>query len=387
MVENDVINTIDNKPEVVQPIEAVKSPVISDEENSSISNENQLEMIVRSGITNSPTIPCASSNVNNSSDGSIDSTKITTAHHSQISPQIYGSSKGESASIAETASVFEPHTCEDCIKKDAEIVNLRKRITNLEFLYDSLSDLYERQKSDLFKDNEIKMLKVGFQLAIVDAIHALKSPTSPSVSPSADTSNPNMHYPNSSSCVKTVKPFESENVTICNQASASELPSSEFFQGIKKVTQTNPSDLVLTEDNLFLKSSGNDTSLKIDNDVELTSGNYHPMQSYIQKNEFSDLKCNQPNVCFRFLDSRCMSSNCKYLHICKFHVFSRCMNNFCKYPHVDICKRFSSGRCFGCAKHHIKLPIKSRSRFHKTGPQNQRFLGRRRKYSRPPPLP
>ena len=69
---------------------------------------------------------------------------------------------------------------------------------------------------------------------------------------------------------------------------------------IKKVTQTNPSDPVLTEDNLFLKSSGNDTSLKIDNDVELTSGNYHPMQSYIQKNEFSDLKCDQPNVCFGF---------------------------------------------------------------------------------------
>lgn len=86
MVENDVINTIDNKPEVVQPIEAVKSPVISDEENSSISNENQLEIIVRSGITNSPTIPCASSNVNNSSDGSIDSAKITTTHQSQITP-------------------------------------------------------------------------------------------------------------------------------------------------------------------------------------------------------------------------------------------------------------------------------------------------------------
>ena len=61
-----------------------------------------------------------------------------------------------------------------------------------------------------------------------------------------------------------------------------------------------------------------------------------------------------------------MSSNCKYLHICKFHVFSRCTNNLCKYHHVDICKQFC-GRCFDCAKHHIKLPIKSRSRFHKTG--------------------
>jgi hypothetical protein len=75
MVENDVMNTIDNQPEVVQPIEAVKSPVILDEENSSISNANQLEAIVQSGITNSPTIPRASSNVNNSSDGSIDFAK------------------------------------------------------------------------------------------------------------------------------------------------------------------------------------------------------------------------------------------------------------------------------------------------------------------------
>jgi hypothetical protein len=72
---------------------------------------------------------------------------------------------------------------------------------------------------------------------------------------------------------------------------------------IQKVTQTIPSDLVLTEDNLFLKSSGNDTSLKIENDVKLTSSYSHPKQSIYSKNEFSDLKCNQPNVCFRFLDS------------------------------------------------------------------------------------
>ena len=53
--------------------------------------------------------------------------------------------------------MFEPRTCEDCLQKDEEIVNLKKRIINLELLYDSLSDLYERQNSDLFKDKEIKI--------------------------------------------------------------------------------------------------------------------------------------------------------------------------------------------------------------------------------------
>ena len=139
------------------------------------------------------------------------------------------------------------------------------------------------------------------------------------------------------------------------------------------------------------------------------------MQSNIQKNELNDFTRNKPNVCFNFLDSRCISNNCKYLHICKFFVFSRCTNNLCKYPHVDICKKFSSGRCFGCTKAHIESPIKGRSRLHKTGlPRShlnpakstkhfkscnfahvssdaggrfktQPFLGQRRRHSRPPP--
>ena len=137
--------------------------------------------------------------------------------------------------------------------------------------------VFTSTRSDLFKDNEIKMLKFGFQLTIVDALHAIKSKTPPRVYLLADTSAPNIHYQNSSSCIKTaVKPFEPENVIKCNQASASEIPSSEFSQGFKKVTQTNPTDLVLTEDNLFLKSSVNDTPLKTDNEVKLASVNYLP---------------------------------------------------------------------------------------------------------------
>ena len=149
--------------------------------------------------------------------------------------------------------MFEPHTCEDCLKKYAEIVNLKKRIINHEFLYNGLSDLYESQNSDLFKDKEIKLLKVGFQLAIVEAIHTLNSPTPPRIPHLADTSA-NIHY---------------QNLSV-HQASASVLPSSEFSQGIKKVMQPNQTDLVSTEDNLLLKSSVNDTSLKSDNAVELT---------------------------------------------------------------------------------------------------------------------
>ena len=350
MVVNDEIITNDNQPEVIQPPEVKKSHLISIEENSTNSNDNQLEVIVPIGIVNSPSIPRVSNNDKNSSPGSIDSAKITTYHQPQITPQISCSSKDELTCNAKKASVFEPHTCEDCLKKDAEIVNLKKRIINLEFLYDSLSDLYERQNSDLFKDKEIKLLKVGFQLAIVEAIHTLNSPTQPRIPHLADTSA-NIHYQNSS----------------VHQASASVLPSSEFSQGIKKVTQPNHTDLASTEDNLLLKSSVNDTSLKSDNAVELTSGNSYTMQSNIQKNELNDFTRNQPNVCFNFLDSRCISSNCKYLHICKFYVFSRCTNNLCKYPHVDICKKFSSGRCFGCTKAHIESPIKGRSRLHKTG--------------------
>ena len=116
-----------------------------------------------------------------------------------------------------------------------------------------MSDLYERQNSNLFKDKEIKLLKVGFQLAIVEALHTLNSPTQPRIPHLADTSA-NIHYQNSS----------------VHQARASELPSSEFSQGIKKVTQPNHTDLASTEDNLLLKSSVNDTSLKSDNAVELT---------------------------------------------------------------------------------------------------------------------
>ena len=136
----------------------------------------------------------------------------------------------------------------------------------------------------LFKEKEIKMLKVGFQLLIVEAIHALQSPTPPRVPLLADTSAPNIHYQNSSSCIKTtVKPLEPIKVTKCNQAGACEFPSLGFLKVIKKVTDTNPTDLVLTEDNLFLKSSVNDTSLNSDNAVELASRNSHPKQSNIQK--------------------------------------------------------------------------------------------------------
>ena len=179
MVVNDEIITNDNQPEVIQPPEVKKPHLISIEENSTNSKDNQLEVIIPIGIVNSPSIPRVSNNDKNSSPGSIDSAKITTYHQPQITPQISCSSKDEVTCNAKKASVFEPHTCEDCLKKDAEIVNLKKRIINLEFLYDSLSDLYERQNSNLFKDKEIKLLKVGFQLAIVEALHTLNSPTQP----------------------------------------------------------------------------------------------------------------------------------------------------------------------------------------------------------------
>ena len=185
MVVNDEINTIDNQPEVIQLLEVKKSHLISAEGNSTNSNGNLLEVIVPIGIVNPPSVPC--------SPGSIDSAKITTYHQPQITPQISCSSKDELTCNAKTASVLELHTCEDCLKKETEIVNLKKPIINLEFLYDSLSDLYERQNSDLFKDKEIKMLKVGFQLAIVEAIHTLNSPTPPRVPLLADTSALNIH--------------------------------------------------------------------------------------------------------------------------------------------------------------------------------------------------
>jgi len=117
MVVNDEINVINNQPEVVQPLEAVKSHLISDEENSTNSNDNQLEAIVPIGIVNSPKIPCVSNNDNCSSPGSIDPPKLTTYHQSQITPQISCSSKDELTRNAKTASLFEPHTCEDYIKK------------------------------------------------------------------------------------------------------------------------------------------------------------------------------------------------------------------------------------------------------------------------------
>ena len=99
-------------------------------------------MIVPIGILTSPTVLCISSNDNKSSPGSIDSEKITTYHQSQITPQISCSSKDELTRKAKTASIFELHTREDC-QKNTEIFHLKKWIINPEFLYDSLSGLYE----------------------------------------------------------------------------------------------------------------------------------------------------------------------------------------------------------------------------------------------------
>ena len=129
MVANDKINTIDNQPELFQPVEAEKSHLILNEENHSNdtlfnSNDNLLEVIVQIDNVNSPSIPCVSNNDKNSSPGSIDSVKITTYHQSQIIPQISCPSKDELTRNTKKASVFESHTCEDCIQNDAGIVNL-----------------------------------------------------------------------------------------------------------------------------------------------------------------------------------------------------------------------------------------------------------------------
>ena len=65
-----------------------KTHLISNEENSSISSDNQLEVVIPIGILDSLSVPCVSSNDNNSSPGSIDSAKITTYRQSQFTPQI-----------------------------------------------------------------------------------------------------------------------------------------------------------------------------------------------------------------------------------------------------------------------------------------------------------
>ena len=57
MVVNDEINTNDNQPEVIQPPEVKKPHLISIEENSTNSKDNQLEVIVPIGIVNSPSVP------------------------------------------------------------------------------------------------------------------------------------------------------------------------------------------------------------------------------------------------------------------------------------------------------------------------------------------
>ncbi|XP_065570322.1 neither inactivation nor afterpotential protein C-like [Artemia franciscana] len=95
MVVNDEIITNDNQPEVIQPPEIKKSHLISIEENSTNSTDNQLEVIVPISIVNSPFIPLVPKNDKNSSPGSIDSAKITTYHQPQITPQISCSSKDE----------------------------------------------------------------------------------------------------------------------------------------------------------------------------------------------------------------------------------------------------------------------------------------------------
>ena len=88
MVVNDEIITNENQPEVIQPPEVKKSHLIYIEENSTNSNDNQLEVIVPIGIVNSPSIPRVSNNDKNSSPGSIDSAKIITYHqpHKFLAP-------------------------------------------------------------------------------------------------------------------------------------------------------------------------------------------------------------------------------------------------------------------------------------------------------------
>jgi len=78
-----------------------------------------------------------------------------------------------------------------------------------------------------------------------------------------------------------------------------------FLRGLERLSKLILLTFFLNEDALFLKSTVNDTFKKIDNEIELASGNAHPIQSNIQINEFSDFKCNQPYVCLRFLDNRC----------------------------------------------------------------------------------
>ena len=62
MVATDKINTIDNQPELIQPVEAEKSHLIPNEENQSNdspfnSNDNPLEEIVPIDSVNSPSVP------------------------------------------------------------------------------------------------------------------------------------------------------------------------------------------------------------------------------------------------------------------------------------------------------------------------------------------
>ena len=90
MVANDKINTIDNQPELIQPVEAEKSHLIPNEQNHSNdslfnSNDNPLEVIVPIHGVNSPSVLCVSNNDKNSSPGSIDSVKITTYHQPKLS--------------------------------------------------------------------------------------------------------------------------------------------------------------------------------------------------------------------------------------------------------------------------------------------------------------
>jgi len=66
-IENDEGNIIDNQPEVFQQNKAVKSHLASNEESSLISNNNQVDVNVPTGIGNSPIVPSFSSNDNSNS--------------------------------------------------------------------------------------------------------------------------------------------------------------------------------------------------------------------------------------------------------------------------------------------------------------------------------